>query len=144
MEIPRELRSQDFWLELRKEVFPDGRIGENECDAWSIKTYRLLEALGFAEFFEAMRISNQKIPELKKNGLKFHKWLELRVADERIFLADGTTGQIFSRYPSGFYGRVEEIPFEMSDFYNRSAKIDTPNPRRQATNIINYSPVYFR
>ena len=144
IEIPQILLNSEYWIELRKMILSPDVFGEGDCDKWSTKTYRLLEKEGLTEFVEAVRLSNQRVPELKNNYLKFHKWLEVRDDGERIFLADGTAGQIFPSYPLGFYGTLEEIPLRMKEFYNYGTKIDTPSRLFSPKRIKEYSPVFFR
>jgi len=116
-QIPNFLFERDFWLDLREKTEVKGIIGEGRCNKWSLQSYRLLEAMGFAHLFEVI-VLEKKVSELNRNRQQFHNWLEMRDGKKRIFLADGIAGQFFSEYPLGFYARIEEIPQGMQNFYN--------------------------
>jgi hypothetical protein len=144
MEIPNELFSQDFWLELRKQTSARRVVGAETagyCTLWSFESYHLLKKMGLSDLFKVVRLETN-------NGRDCHDWLELRKGKERIFLADGTAGQFFPECTLGLYTHVEQIPEPMKNFYNSKTWSRVPSEDLRMSNIrerfAGYSPVLFK
>ena len=85
------------------------------CEDWCTAA---LEQDGVSEKFTKVEANFGTL--LVKDGWPVnavHYWLESEVKG-RIFIADGTAGQYEAKYPSGFYGFLDEAPTKLKEIYS--------------------------
>lgn len=113
---PIELPTAEFWQDLKKCIAAKSGNSIGVCREWTDRALRLLGQNGYGRnFYPAMGLD---IGIRGIGTLSEHHWIEA-LKDGRIFIADGTIGQIFSDYLDGFYGFLEEAPRKLQEIYLR-------------------------
>jgi hypothetical protein len=54
---------------------------------------------------------------LRANRLLMHQWIEVNGLG-KVFVADGTAGQLKRDYPNGFYDFLDNVPIDMKEVYS--------------------------
>lgn len=114
MEPPRNMFEKEFWLELRTKTSIHGSLGINSCDSWCDDVFT-----NIPEMFHCflLRRTNYDSKLLRAKRLIMHQWIEVNGLG-KIFVADGTAGQIVESYANGFYDFFENVPRAMKSLYS--------------------------
>lgn len=104
--------SRKFWLDVRERVGLFD-IGGGRCHHWSRKALREIENEPFSDIFF---IAGIKDKNLLPSGLVCHYWIEGEF-DNKIWIADLTAGQIYSRRLKGYYGYLTEANPSLARVY---------------------------